>query len=64
MNVMKADENENPAISLFLDFVADDIKSCPQAILPMSAELAAQIAMLTDGMEVDPDLPIAGEVSV
>lgn len=64
VTVARVDEDEDPAIDRFLDFVAADIKQRPQAIKALSPDLAARIAALTEGVDVDLDAAIDGGVSL
>ena len=64
VTVARVEDNEDPAIGRFLDFVAADIKRHPQAIKALSPDLAARIAALTDGVNVDLDAAIDGDVSL
>jgi len=64
VTVARVEEDEDPAIDRFLDFMAEDIKQRPQAIKALSPHLAARIAALIEGMEVDPDSAIDGDVSL
>lgn len=64
VTVARVEEDEDPAIDRFLDFIADDIKQRPHAIKALSPDLAARIAVLTEGMEVDLDAAIDGDLSL
>jgi antitoxin PrlF len=64
VTVVRADEDEDPAIGQFLDFLARDIKDHPERVKAIAPELAARIAVLTDGMDGDPDEAIAGDVAL
>ena len=64
VTVARVEDNEDPAIGRFLDFVAADIKRHPQAIKALSPDLAARIAALTEGVYVDLDAAIDGDVSL
>jgi antitoxin PrlF len=64
VTVARVDEDEDPAIDRFLNFVADDIKTRPQAIRTLSPELAARIAALTEGVDIDLNAAIDGDVSL
>lgn len=57
-------EAEDPALGPFLEFLAHDIERRPEALRALTPELAARIADLTRGVDVDPDEPIAGEVAL
>ena len=56
--------DEDPALGPFLDLIARDIKRRPEALKALTPALAARIAELTGGVEVDLDEPIEGEVSL
>lgn len=64
VTLARVEADEDPAIGRFLDFMADDIKQRPQAIKTLSPELAARIAALTKGVDVDLDTAIDGDVSL
>jgi antitoxin PrlF len=64
VTVARVEADEDPAISSFLDFVADDIMKRPQAIKALSPALAARIAALTEGVEADLDAAIDGDVAL
>jgi antitoxin PrlF len=57
-------ENEDPVIDRFLSFLADDMEKHPERIVAFPENLAAQIAVLTEGVVVDLDAPIDGEVEL
>lgn len=65
VSVHRADQDgDDPAIGRFLDFLAHDIEHRPEAITALSPALAARITVLTDGMGVDPDASIDGDVDL
>lgn len=64
VTVVRVEEDADPAIERFLEFVADDIRKHPEAVKALSPDLAARIAALTEGMEVDLDAAIDGDVSL
>ncbi|WP_448658287.1 type II toxin-antitoxin system PrlF family antitoxin [Sphingomonas sp. CJ99] len=57
-------DNEDPAIDRFLAFLANDIARRPEAVTALSPVLAERINMLTDGMKVDLNAPIDGDVDL
>lgn len=57
-------EDDDPAISHFLAFLADDLTRRPEAVMALSPGLAARLAGLTDGVKVDLDAPIEGDVEL
>jgi antitoxin PrlF len=57
-------DNEDPAIDRFLAFLADDIARRPEAVTALSPALAERLAMLTDGVKVDLNAPIDGDVDL
>jgi antitoxin PrlF len=65
VHVRRADaEGGDPALDAFLAFLANDIAQRPDAIEALSPALASRLAELTEGIEVDPDAPIEGEVDL
>lgn len=65
VSVRRADaEHDDPAIDRFLTFLAEDIKRRPEVLATLSPALAERIAALTDGVEVDLDAPIDGDVDL
>jgi antitoxin PrlF len=64
VTLARVDEEDDPAIDRFLDFMADDIKQRPEAIKALSPDLAARIAALTKDVDADLDAAIDGDVSL
>jgi antitoxin PrlF len=64
VTVVRADEDEDPAIGGFLDFLARDIKDHPERVKAIAPDLAARIGALTDGMDGNPDEAIDGDVAL
>ncbi len=64
VTLARVEAEDDPAIDRFLDFLADDIKQRPQAIKALSPDLAARIAALTEGMDLDLDAAIEGDVAL
>lgn len=65
VSVHRADaEQDDPAIDGFLAFLAEDIKRRPEALIALSPALAERIAALTEGVKVDLDAPIDGDVDL
>ncbi len=65
VSVHRADiEADDPAIGGFLDFLARDMEGRPEAIKALTPALAARIAALTKGMDIDPGEEIEGEVAL
>ena len=56
--------NEDPAIDRFLAFLADDIARRPEAVTALSPALAERLAALTEGVKVDLEAPINGDVDL
>lgn len=50
------EEEEDPVLGKFLQFLADDIERNPHRLQPLSAELMARIARLTVNVDEDLDL--------
>jgi len=57
----RADDNEDPALGAFLDFLADDIARHPERLQAMDPGLARRIEDLVEGVEIDLDSPLASE---
>ena len=57
-------QDEDPAIASFLTFLARDMERRPEALTALNADLATRIAALVGEGDVDPDLPIEGEVAL
>lgn len=65
VSVHRADaEGDDPAIDSFLNFLARDIEQRPEAITTFSPALAARIAALTEGMDIDLNAEIDGAVDL
>jgi len=58
------DEAADPALAPFLDLLARDIASRPEALVPLTEALIAQAERLTAGVTVDLDAPIKGDVEL
>jgi len=56
--------NEDPAIDRFIAFLADDLAQRPEAVTGLSPALAERLAALTEGVKVDLDAPIDGNVDL
>ena len=56
------DDASDPALAPFLDLLARDIASRPEALVPLPKALLARIERLTAGVAVDLDAPIEGDV--
>jgi antitoxin PrlF len=57
-------DNEDPAIDRFLAFLADDIARRPETVTALTPALAERLAALTDGVKVDLEAPIDGDVDL
>ena len=64
VTLSRADNIDDPAIDAFLGFLAKDIKQHPQKIKALSPDLAKRIATLTDGISVNLDDEIDGDVAL
>lgn len=60
----RVDEYEDPTIGSFLAFLAGDIRKNSEAINMLTPDLAARISTLTEGMDIDLDAGIDGDVSL
>lgn len=57
----QANDEDDPALSAFLDFLGKDIAHRPQALKPIDADWIAYAKELVEGVEVDLDAPLDGE---
>jgi antitoxin PrlF len=64
VTVVRADEDEDPAIGEFLGFLARDIIVHPERVKAIAPDLAARIAALTEGMDGNPEEVIDGDVAL
>ena len=64
VTVSRVDEQDDPAIVSFLDFLAEDIKHHPERVKVLSPDLAARIAALVDDNPVNLDDEIVGDVAL
>ncbi len=65
VSVHRVEEGDSdPAIEQFLIFLAKDIQEHPERLTSMSPELRARIDAVTDGLDIDLDAPIDGEVDL
>lgn len=56
--------HSDPAIGAFLQFLAKDMHANPGRMRALSPELMASIGELVEGIEVDVDAPIEGDVAI
>jgi antitoxin PrlF len=64
VTVVRADEDEDPAVEAFLGFLARDIKNHPGQISALAPDLAAKVASLTEGMDANLEEAIDGDVAL
>jgi antitoxin PrlF len=65
VTVRLAEPSESdPALAPFLDFLARDIAGRPEALAGLTPTLVAQLQALTEGVVVDLDEPIEGDVAL
>jgi len=65
VSVHAASEPEaDPALGPFLALIEQDIAARPEALAPVSEDLAARIGAATQGVDADPDAPIEGNVDL
>jgi len=57
-------EDTDPALGPFLDLLTRDLTARPEAIAPLEPALVARITELVDGVAVDLDEEIEGEVAL
>lgn len=58
------DRQADPAVGAFLQFLAKDLQANPARIREFTPEMANRIAALVDGVEVDLDAAVDGEVAL
>lgn len=61
VTLSRAEQEEDPVIENFLNFLAQDMSKNPQNIKPITSNLFNRIKSLTDGIEVDLDAPLSEE---
>jgi antitoxin PrlF len=54
----------DPALAPFLALLERDFAARPAAILPLTPELAARMTAATEGIDINVDAPIDGEVAL
>ena len=59
-----AEPAADPALAPFLALLERDLAARPEALAPLTADLAARIEAATKNVSVDPDAPIAGDVAL
>ncbi|WP_279599813.1 type II toxin-antitoxin system PrlF family antitoxin [Methylobacterium sp. E-065] len=57
-------DDADPVVTAFLTFLASDMTQRPQAIAPLTPDLAGRIADLVGGIAFDPDEDIDGAVAL
>lgn len=56
--------HSDPAIGAFLQFLAQDMRANPGRLQTLPADLLADIGELVEGIDVDIDAPIEGDVAI
>ncbi|MCO6188308.1 type II toxin-antitoxin system PrlF family antitoxin [Rhizobium sp. L1K21] len=65
VRVERVEQDEDPAIDSFLQFLAKDLQDNPSgSIVDLPPSLQGRIRALTENMEVDLDAPIEGDVAI
>ena len=64
VSVHAAEPDQDPALTPFLALLEQDHAARPQALVPLTPDLAARIAAATQGVTADPEAPIEGEVAL
>lgn len=64
VTVRRAESDSDPVVGSFLSFLARDIQNHPDAVRPLTPELARRIADLTAGIDTDSDEAIEGDVAL
>jgi antitoxin PrlF len=65
--IMKARDAEpasDPVVDAFLDFLARDMASHPEQLTGLTPDLVSHIQRLTEGIDIDLDAPIEGDVEI
>jgi len=55
------EENQDPVLGRFLDFLAQDMTHNPQRLQALDTKLVERIRSLTEGVEIDLDEPLSAE---
>lgn len=58
------DLQDDPLFDAFLAFLSKDLEAHPEKLQAIGPALVERIAELTAGVDVDPDQPIEGDVSL
>jgi antitoxin PrlF len=58
------DDDSDPVVDSFLEFLARDMSKNPGAVQPLSPDLATRIAAASAGFEVDLEAEIEGDVEL
>lgn len=61
INRVTPNEDRDPALGPFLDFLAQDINNHPQRLQSLDIGLVQRIQSLVDGVEVDLDAPLSAD---
>jgi antitoxin PrlF len=65
VSVHAVDEPEtDPALAPFLSLLERDISARPEALVPLTPDLANRVTAATEGVEHDPDATIDGDVAL
>lgn len=62
--VAAAEPAEDPALAPFLALLERDLATRPEAVAPLTDALVARIDTLIEGVVVDPEAPIEGDVTL
>ena len=64
ISIRRADRDEDdPVVSVFLSFLAEDMQNHPGRLTTLSLALAERIAVLIEDVDVDPGAAIEGSVA-
>jgi antitoxin PrlF len=58
------DEQDDPVVGAFLGFLAEEMQARPGTIVPLAPSLMERVRSLIDGVEVDEDEEIEGDVGL
>jgi antitoxin PrlF len=59
-----AEPDEDAALAPFLALLERDLAARPDAVAPLTPDLAARMTAATEGVSGDPEVPIEGQVAL
>jgi antitoxin PrlF len=64
MKARRGDAHEDPVADAFLAFLKQDMAGHPERLAGLTTDLVERARALTDGIEVDLDAPLEGDVAI